>query len=522
MIPRPLHRSILPLLLPVGLAIAPATVQAQTPDVAPDRSSPRRAVDHFLGLYAAERFEDAAGSLNLEAMGVARRRKAGPDLARRLGFVLSQRMLFDPEELPVVPTVEDGARPAVREIICRIALGEGEVPITMERRRRGGQTTWRFDPATVRLIPALYRAHGPGTLGQLLPEEYSRQSLLGLEVWQWIGLPLAFLLTGLFSFVFIRIGEAITRRAVEKTSIEWDNRLFRVVRLPMRTLSSLAVLLVLLRLLRLPGFWGGAIDSALKVGLVMAGAWLLLRTANFLLYTLQHQLLRGITDDRRARGVRTQIVVLRRVAFFLVVLIGLALALTQFKAVRTLGVSLLASAGLAGVILSFAAQKSLSSLLAGIQLALTQPLRIDDKILIHGEVGTVEEINLTFLVIRVWDQRRLVVPISQVLDQPFQNWSLAETEQMGDVTLQVDPTAPIDRIRAETERLIQDNPNWNQNFWNFQVTDAGERTITVRALMTAHPDKLWDLRCEVREQLIAYLQRLDDGKYLPRLRIDQQ
>lgn len=481
-----------------------------------DLSTPQLAARYFLDLYGDQRYEEAAQLLDLSPR---RRSREGAPLARRLGFVLSQRDLFDLDENAANGSNGETPPPA-RALVGRLPLGQGEAALVMAAHRERGRTVWRFAPETVRLIPALYREYGPGPFAALLPAEYAHRTFLGLELWQWAGLPAALVFTLIFSFIVVGLGEKIVHHFVRRTRSQWDDDLFKIIRTPMRTLSSMIVLFVLVRWLRLPGGYGETLNTVLKIALVGAGVWLLLRPANFLFNSLQEKLTAGSADEARIRGVRTQIVVVRRVVYFLVVLIGLALALTQFKEVRALGVSLLASAGIAGVMLSFAAQKSLSSLLAGIQLALTQPLRIGDKVLINGEVGWIEEINLTYLVMRIWDLRRMVVPIVQVLDQPFENWSLHGKQQLGDVTFQTDYGAPVDLLREEAARLVQANPNWDGEVCNLQVTGSTDRTLTLRALMSAHPDKIWDLRCQVREQLIAYLQNLDDGKYLPRLRLD--
>jgi small-conductance mechanosensitive channel len=176
--------------------------------------------------------------------------------------------------------------------------------------------------------------------------------------------------------------------------------------------------------------------------------------------------------------------------------------------VRQFGTSILASAGIAGIVIGFAAQKTLGNVLAGIQIALTQPLLIDDIVMVEGEFGQIEEITLTYVTVRTWDLRRLVVPITQFVEKPFQNWSRVSSELLGTVILYLDYQAPMGELRKELKRLVENNPKWDKRVCGLQVTDAKQSTIEVRALVSgADPGKLGDLRAEVREGLINFLVR---------------
>ncbi len=228
----------------------------------------------------------------------------------------------------------------------------------------------------------------------------------------------------------------------------------------------------------------------------------------------------GAKTGGAALAATTRIMVLRRVAGVVVVVLGGALVLVQFDGLRTIGTSLLASAGVAGIVIGLAAQKSIGTLLAGLQVSLAQPFRVGDVVVMEGEWGTIEEVTLTYVVLKVWDLRRLVIPIGRVLDSPFQNWSRAGTELLGTVVVHADYGVPLERVRGEVERFARTRPEWNGKVAQLQVTDATNRTVELRALVSA-PDasKAWDLRCALREDLVAFLQRLDGGRHLPRLRL---
>ncbi len=191
-----------------------------------------------------------------------------------------------------------------------------------------------------------------------------------------------------------------------------------------------------------------------------------------------------------------------------------------FEQVRRFGTSLLASAGVVGVIAGFAAQRTIANLFAGFQLAMTQPIRLDDVVIVEGEWGRIEEITLTYVVVHIWDDRRLIVPLSQFIEKPFQNWTRVSAQLLGSVFVWVDYSLPLDEVRQATQRIVEASPLWDKRFWNVQVTDTSERTMQIRVLATAaDSSKAWDLRCEIREKLIGYIQQHHPDS-LPRLRAE--
>jgi len=200
--------------------------------------------------------------------------------------------------------------------------------------------------------------------------------------------------------------------------------------------------------------------------------------------------------------------------------VGLAVVLMTFPEVRAVGTSLLASAGLVGLVAGMAARPVLSNLIAGVQLALTQPIRLDDVLIVEGEWGWVEEITGTYVVLRLWDLRRLVVPLQWFIEHPFQNWTRTNADIIGSVFWWVDYRLPLAPLRAELERLCRAAPEWDGKLALLQVTEAGERAMQLRALVTARDSpKCWDLRCRVREGIIDFIQR-EYPQYLPRMRAE--
>jgi small-conductance mechanosensitive channel len=227
------------------------------------------------------------------------------------------------------------------------------------------------------------------------------------------------------------------------------------------------------------------------------------------------------TDDNLlARKHLTQVRVLMRAADVLVVIITFGAALMTFEPVRQYGVSLFASAGVAGIIAGLAARPVLSNLFAGVQLAMTQPIRIDDAVFVENEWGTIEEINATYVVVRLWDWRRMIVPLTYFIEKPFQNWTRENSALIGSAFIYVDYRAPVAAIREKFTAIVKQSKNWDGRVVSLQVTDAKEHTIELRALMSAtSAGNAFDLRCEVREQLVDFLQK-ECPQALPRQRTE--
>jgi small-conductance mechanosensitive channel len=214
-----------------------------------------------------------------------------------------------------------------------------------------------------------------------------------------------------------------------------------------------------------------------------------------------------VADNLLARKHLTQVRVLRRVAETIVVMISIAVALMTVPEVRQFGVSLIASAGAAGIVVGLAARPILTNLIAGVQIAITQPIRIGDAVVVENEWGWIEEITGTYVVIQIWDWRRLIVPLSYFLETPFQNWTRMSAELIGTVLLWLDFTVPVERVREKLTEIVKNSKLWDGRVVNLQVTDASDHSLQLRALASARNSQdVWDLRCEIREQLIGFLQ----------------
>jgi small-conductance mechanosensitive channel len=262
---------------------------------------------------------------------------------------------------------------------------------------------------------------------------------------------------------------------------------------------------------------------ALAIALIIAITWLLIEVGyagtDIALIRLSRAL--GTRDNRRARRARTQLIVLRRVIAVVAIVIALGAILLTFTRVRALGASLLASAGIAGAIAGVAARPTVGNLIAGLQIAFSDMLRMDDVVVVvENEWGRVDDITLTYVVVKTWDERRLILPTSYFVDNPFQNWTRHEARVIGTVFLYLDYSVPVDEVRAETQRILEASPLWDRREWVLQVTEITTQGVELRILMSAaDAPSAWDLRCEVREQLLRFVrERFPEA--LPRLRID--
>ena len=264
------------------------------------------------------------------------------------------------------------------------------------------------------------------------------------------------------------------------------------------------------------------LEHAATLALIVSITWLAARFSDALVQIVVASNRIDTADNLRARSVRTQARVLGRTLKVIAIIVGIAAALMTFPGVRQLGATLLASAGVAGLVAGLAARPVLSNIMAGLQIALTQPIRIDDVLIVKDEWGRVEEITGAYVVLRIWDERRLIIPLNWFIENPFQNWTRQSAQIIGTVFLWLDYAVPVEDLRAELLRLCKEAPEWDGRVASLQVTDASDRAMQVRAIVSsADAGKAWDLRCRLREQLIAYVQR-NHPSCLPRVRIETE
>ncbi|WP_437893295.1 mechanosensitive ion channel family protein [Sorangium sp. So ce124] len=349
----------------------------------------------------------------------------------------------------------------------------------------------------------------------------ARLGIPGDGVWPWVivaaSVPVGFGLARIAAGVFRRGGSVVARR----TATPWDEKTLDAAIGPVTLCLGVVLTAGLAKLTRIGQGLVTDLRSLLSALFIGGVAWLLMRIVGILTEVLDARALRHLKEgSESSRGLRTQARVLERVARVLIVIVAGALVLMNFEAVRNVGVSLLASAGIAGVVLGLAAQKPVGAILSGLHILFTRPIDLGDKVVVDGEFGTIEEIRLTHVVVKIWDERRLIVPTARLLDQSFQNWTKHGSEKLGTVEIYVDYRTPVDALRRHFESILPSSELWDKRVKAVQVTNVTERTIEVRLLVSARdPGQLFDLRCWLREEMLRWVQELESGAYLPQERL---
>ena len=297
-------------------------------------------------------------------------------------------------------------------------------------------------------------------------------------------------------------------RLAQKTQRIPENSLFKHCRGPSKVILPILVAYHFLPLVDVSPKYIGIFERIFILLLIISVAWLIVKLTYVFEDIIVSQFKIDVEDTLKSKKIKTQIQVLRKVVIVIVVIIALSVALMSFDKVRYLGTSILTSAGVIGIVVGVAAQRSIGALLAGLQIAITEPIRIDDVVIVENEWGWVEEINLAYGVVRIWDLRRLVLPITYFLEKPFQNWTRESANLLGTVFVYVDYTVPVQAIREELHHILENSKLWDGHTWGLQVSNATEHTVELRALMSAaDSSNAWNLRCEVREKLIEFIQK---------------
>ncbi len=335
----------------------------------------------------------------------------------------------------------------------------------------------------------------------------------------WIATAAVALLAVIAALIAHRVGRALLLRTTRGAPM------LQAILGATQSAAAAAVPLVALQLV-----WTAAPDNLRYIqGVRHVNGLLLIAALTWLISCVIGGLARGIMerhsvateDNLQARRIQTQATVLSRTAMVVVFLAGASMALMTFPGARQLGASLLASAGVLGIIGGIAARPVFSNLIAGLQLALAQPIRLDDVLIVKGEWGRVEEITGTYVVLNLWDERRLIIPLQWFIENPFENWTRSSSQLLGTVNLYLDFTMPMAALRAEFERVMRAAPEWDGRVCVLQVTDATEKSMQVRLLISAaSAGKAFDLRCRVREALIDFVAR-EYPQCLPRLRVPE-
>lgn len=321
---------------------------------------------------------------------------------------------------------------------------------------------------------------------------------------------IGFLAFGVAIAIVIVIYRFITRKLIaraRKTPGRIDDVVIDVLKVPFLVL----LIWIMFRIFSQTAFYDtryfSGMNHVLRILLIITVGWILIKGTRVLFYYMEHKLTSEAVSNFHVRGSLTKLKIFERMIKILIVVVVVAVSLMTFDKIRTVGISLLTSAGIAGIIVGFAAQRSLGMMLAGIQLAITQPIRLDDKVIVEGETGTIEEIKLTYVIVNLWDQRRLILPVTYFLENPFQNLTINTPQLLGTIYFYVDYCMPLNALREELNRVLKGNPLWDGQVSNLQVTDMKANYMELRVLLSSRDSGTrWDLQVDVREKMVKFMQ----------------
>lgn len=495
----------------------------------PNLETPQACVEHFLLSARHEQWHEAALALNFRLLAPVTQEQA-EEHAKHLHYLINQNLWIDWSRLPDRP---DGVAPqglmdsgTNADIFPRrsihlgsIDLNGRSIPVRIERIKPANRpAAWLFSAQTVANIPELYFEKGPSWLAQQAPKWSRERILWRVPLWQWLALGLLVIVSVLSGWL---VATVVTRKIASHLPKQ-GGRLIRSLRWPSAIFTAGIVAHVSVgSLLTLPGpitTVGAPIILSIIVG---SATWLAVRVLGF----LSEKIIRENKTDELLideGGSLARLTLFRYVLILIIVATGLSVLLISMDLFRTLGITLLSSAGAAAVILGLASHAVLGNLIAGLQIAITNPFRIGDTVIVEGYWGRVEEIRYTYVAVRTWDEKRLIFPVSYFTDHWFENWSKTDRFLIIPIYLKVDYRADIQAIRDKFFALLKDNEHWDGQSDDPQVlvTDCSEETMTVRLTCGGENTRsAWLLSCEIREQLMTWLQQEEDGAYLPRRRV---
>lgn len=508
--------------------INPALVELADP---PNLETPQACVENFVLAARNGDLARAARSLNFRLIADLTEASA-TTMAEQLFFVLNQELWIDWEALPDradgmvdrdmltdAGTLVGEPRSGIR--LGSIAVDGRQLPIRLERVKTATtDPVWLFSAQTVENIEVLYDAHGPGWLDRHMPEWARARGWQRVTVWKWIVLGAVFViapLLGWFVVTFVKrsIARVFSTERQVLARFDW----------PIITVVTAAVIWANIEwTLSLPSQVARIADPVALIVLVGSLTWLVMRIVRFVVDSVAKDAIKRMHDDdsKTQRRILTQVTVARHVLMLVVALTAVGIVMVQLGVFRTFGIAMLSSAGAAAVILGIAGQAVLGNLIAGLQIAMTQPFTLGDAVYIEGNWGRIEDITYTYVVVHTWDKRRLVFPIKYFIDNWFENWSMTDPFLVKPIYLHVDYRADVEAIRARFMELLKEDEDWDRenDDPDVLVTDTQDETMVVRLTCGgANSSDAWYLHCRIREKLVAWLQQHEHGRYLPRRRV---
>lgn len=504
--------------------------------VPPNLITPLATLEFFQSAVMKQQYDLAAYALNMNLIDEKVQRSRAIELAKRLDFLLSEKKLYVFDDLPDRPDglMEPllGNESSVTGIVRRsIQLGyidyrERRVPIYLQRVRLEENTpVWVFSEQTVGNIDNLYEQYHPSEFERYLPE-WLKLKFFGIALWEFVALTAFLLLTMGLGWLLSKGTEKLISRYISdesySMSVGSSNGVADLVnKLTVPLTFTISFLLVFT--LVSGGFpYLDAVASSIRpviwIVLVFSAMWLGIRVINFFANRYQSMQIENLGEEQfdKVRRRRTYVSIFRRVFIFFMILGSIWIGMSEFTNIEGLGRTLLTSAGIASVVIGIAAQPILGNIIAGVQVAVTQPVRIGDSVIMDGNFSTVEDLRYTYAVLKTWDERRLIVPMRELITEMVENWSHTEVHQTCPVFLYIDYGADIDAIRQHFISVTKENKLWdNKTEPEVFVVEVTEKTIQLRgAVSGVGPIEAWTLACEVREQMLGYLHE-QQHQYLP-------
>lgn len=510
--------------LNTGLPERPPGVNLQTP---------RACLEHFVRACREEAFHKAAHALNFNMMPAAQQQEVAEARARELFYILSKSVRIDWDLLSDRPDGQINQGITAQQSITgqplrsinfgSLDLNGQTLPLRIQRVRVEEQSpVWVVSANTVENIIPLYKAYGPSPLAQRIPA-WAKTEIMGIAWWKIIGL--AILIT--LCLLIARLSQYLINKAVKRSEQPWVNELGENMGQPVAlAISALLFYAGMKQVLSISGTWSPYLYALLLIIVIGSVTWLLMRSIDYLMDRVAERKVGDITNEENLESKRylTMISVARKVIAFVVIVLGIGAIVSQFPSLQNLGLSLFASAGIATVILGIAAQATLGNIIAGLQIAITKPVRIGDWVLFEGEYGAVEDIRFTYLVINTWDKRRVVVPLRYFITHPFENWTMYDAHLLKPIVLHADYKIDVNLVRNKFAELLRAADAYDETLPpKVQVVDSSKESIVIRALCSARNAPIaWDLHCQLREDMVAYIARLEAGKYLAKERVKLQ
>ncbi len=499
-------------------------------DVADELRTPQAALEYFIRAVRQENFMAAGYAFNLNLLPLEQQAERAPELARQLYYLLQQHSLIDWDKLPDRPDGQiDDLAIEPQEIVGQprrsirlgsIRLDNRSVPVRVQRIKVGNnRPVWVFSANTVENITPLYEQYGPGFLAERIPPWLQEDNSSNIAPWEWIAVLILMTISGGIGW-FIH---QTLQRAFHHSPNFWLRGVTDTMATPLAVLIGLLWLYGSVRmLLQLTGPVTRSFDFVVLLLVIIANTWLVMRFIKFASdYVAESYVQREININQdRAREWSTYLFVLRRVLIFGALLLGMTVVLNYVGVFERLELSFLASAGLLSVIFGVAAQRVLGDLVASMQIGLTQPVRVGDYVIFEGEWGMVERITFTYLTIRTWDERRVVVPLQYFMSKPVQNLTKTSTQLIKPIHLYLDYQTDVEQIRRKFHELVKEDEDWDGVWSEVYVTEIQAETLEIRALCSARdPLTAWYLRFRLSEKLMAFVRELDAGAYLPQQRL---